>query len=491
VLRSAPAGQRAATEFELVRRVAGFCTAQVLDADLTATPPHIVTEYVPGPTLAELVRRSGPLPGAELERLAVATATALTAIHRAGVVHLDFTPRNVLIGPDGPRVVDFGLARTIGGLSTAAIGTPAFMAPEQLSELPAGTAADVFSWAATLAYAATGRHPFGADAVQSVAYRVLYEQPDLGPRAEFDGPLRAVLTACLAKDPALRPSSHDLLYRIVDRAVPPPSAPTSPDITSRDAVGRPTPRRWPSAALAGALALLLLVAAGLAAWWPDDPGEDPVPPPVTTAAMVVPPPVHTQAARNAARDAFQVIYTYSHLTLDADVTAVEDATTGQARTEIAADLRADAARIRDQKIDQRAVAADSGIVAAGTDRVTVLVVGQVTTTAAGPGYERFGRVLEMSRSGGSWKLDRQWPPTPPSAPEKPSGAWPDDRARVLLASTGIPQTRLRAVAFEDAAPGGGATVLALHPDGSVSRLTLQPSGAGFRVAKTTPLTASG
>ncbi|MGH3373445.1 MAG: serine/threonine-protein kinase, partial [Actinoallomurus sp.] len=123
-------------ELEAVKRVARFCTAQVLDADVEGDRPYIVSEYVPGPSLYQLVSTDAPRAGADLERLAIGTVTALVAIHQAGIVHRDFKPQNVIIGPDGPRVIDFGIARALDGAATvtnSAIGTPAYMAPEQLT----------------------------------------------------------------------------------------------------------------------------------------------------------------------------------------------------------------------------------------------------------------------------------------------------------------------------------------------------------------------
>ena len=122
-------------ELAAVKRVARFCTAQVLDADVEGDRPYIVSEYVPGPSLAQLVSSDSPRSGADLERLAIGTVTALVAIHQAGIVHRDFKPQNVLIGPDGPRVIDFGIARALDAAATmtnSAIGTPAYMAPEQV-----------------------------------------------------------------------------------------------------------------------------------------------------------------------------------------------------------------------------------------------------------------------------------------------------------------------------------------------------------------------
>ncbi|MEV4168189.1 protein kinase [Nonomuraea sp. NPDC049709] len=217
-------GDRLAKEISAARKVEPFCLAQVLDAS-TSGRPYIVAEYVDGPSLQQAGRRGG----AELQRLAVATATALDAIHQAGVVHGDFTPSNVLLGPDGARVVDFGIAAALSsGMKATSniVGTPAYMAPEQLAGKPVGAAADVFAWASVLVYASTGVPPFGDDALPAVINRILHEEPRLG---ELGRPLRDIVPACLAKDPAARPSMRDVLLRLAAparRSASPYAAPT-------------------------------------------------------------------------------------------------------------------------------------------------------------------------------------------------------------------------------------------------------------------------
>ncbi len=148
------------------------------------------------------------------------TITALSAIHQAGVVHLDFKPANVILGRDGPRVIDFGIARAVDAETTGSgvVGTPTYMAPEQLGESAPGPAADVFTWAATMVFAASGKPPFGADSVPAVLNRLLRGEPDLGP---LSGDLREVVAACLAKDPQARPTSSEVLLRLLGpRAAP-------------------------------------------------------------------------------------------------------------------------------------------------------------------------------------------------------------------------------------------------------------------------------
>ncbi|MFI7444405.1 serine/threonine-protein kinase [Nonomuraea indica] len=209
------ARRRFLRECVLAGKVAAFCTARVLDSGLVAGRPYIVSEYVPGPSLRELVSREGPRRGGGLERLAVGTVAALGAIHRAGIVHRDFKPGNVLIGPDGPRVIDFGIATAVeaGTSGSAVVGTPAYMSPEQIAGEPATAASDMFGWAATMAYAATGRAPFAGGSIPAVMHRVLTAEPDLSRVGE---PLRSLLAACLAKDPAARPSAAGVLDALMD-----------------------------------------------------------------------------------------------------------------------------------------------------------------------------------------------------------------------------------------------------------------------------------
>lgn len=212
-------------ELEVAKQVAPFCTAQVIDADATGDRPYIVSEYVRGPSLNQHVLENGPLVGAALDRLAVGTATALSAIHQANIVHRDFKPHNVLLGPDGPRVIDFGVARAISGgttLTSRVIGTPSYMSPEQIAGDEVGTPSDVFCWAATLVFAATGEPPFGQDTIPAVINRILHEEPDLGG---LNGPLRELVLDCLEKEPAARPGARQVLMRLLghEEASPAPA----------------------------------------------------------------------------------------------------------------------------------------------------------------------------------------------------------------------------------------------------------------------------
>jgi hypothetical protein len=226
-LGDAAARRRFVQELAAVRRVARFCTAQVLDADTDGELPYIVSEFVDGPSLQEVVTGAGPRRGAELDRLAIGTATALTAIHEAGVVHCDFKPSNVLIAADGPRVIDFGIARALDASGTASqvIGTPAYMAPEQFTRSDARPPVDVFAWGATMAFAVNSASPFAAESGPATMYRVLQVDPDLG---RLEEPLRGLVERCLAKDPAARPPARELLLAMVGARDVPPSAPTGP-----------------------------------------------------------------------------------------------------------------------------------------------------------------------------------------------------------------------------------------------------------------------
>ncbi|WP_259406268.1 serine/threonine-protein kinase [Microbispora sp. H10885] len=212
--------ERLARELDAMRGVAPFCTARVIAAVVEGSRPYVVSEFVDGPSLQQRVAASGPLRGGDLDRLAVGTATALAAIHAAGIVHRDFKPGNVLLGPDGPRVVDFGIARQGESQTITAgpVGTPAYLAPEQIAGQPATPASDVFAWGATIVFAATGRAAFGADNVAAVLHRIMTASPDL---TALPPSLRALVERCLAKDPAARPTARDLLLTLVGSAPDP------------------------------------------------------------------------------------------------------------------------------------------------------------------------------------------------------------------------------------------------------------------------------
>src|SRR5690625_3021804 len=217
--------QRFVREAEAARQVASFCTAAVLAVDFEAESPYIVSEYVEGRSLSQRIRQDGPMSGGDVGRLAVATATALVAIHEAGIVHRDFKPGNVLLGDGGARVIDFGIAQiteSTGTLTNSPIGTPAFMAPEQISSGQATPASDVLAWGAVLVYAATGASPFQAYTEPNVLHNVLHVDPDLSVRPDD---VRPLITRALSKNPAARPASVDALMTLLGRQ----DRPTVPD----------------------------------------------------------------------------------------------------------------------------------------------------------------------------------------------------------------------------------------------------------------------
>ncbi|GAA4071302.1 serine/threonine-protein kinase [Actinomadura miaoliensis] len=196
-------------EVASARSVSGFYTAAVVDADPDAELPWLATQYIHGISLAEAVREKGPIPEQAACHLGAGLAEALIAIHRAEIVHRDLKPSNVLLAGDGPRVIDFGIARPLDArpLSRSTIvGTPAFMSPEQALGEAVTPASDVFSLGSTLVYAATGTAPFGTD--RKTRGRIVHRAPDL---TGLPDPLRGLVTLCLAKAPEERPTPEQVL----------------------------------------------------------------------------------------------------------------------------------------------------------------------------------------------------------------------------------------------------------------------------------------
>jgi hypothetical protein len=207
----ATARHRLAREVETMRRIHSPFVAEVLDADVEGSQPYIVTRYVAGRTLEDLVTAEGPLTGDALARLASGLATALTDVHAAGVVHRDLKPGNVMLVDGEPVVIDFGIAQALDStrltMTGMFMGTPGYLAPEVIEGQPSGPAADVHSWAATMAYAATGRPPFGTGQFEAIFYRIVHGQPELDC---MPAPLLPIVVAALARDPSRRPCAANL-----------------------------------------------------------------------------------------------------------------------------------------------------------------------------------------------------------------------------------------------------------------------------------------
>ncbi|WP_328949939.1 protein kinase [Streptomyces sp. NBC_00184] len=204
-------------EVDAARRIGGQWTAPVLDADPDAPVPWVAHGYVAGPPLSEAVTEHGPLPEQAVRTLGAGLAEALAAVHGQGLIHRDVKPSNVLLALDGPRLIDFGIARAIDATASltstgVSVGSPGYMAPEQIRGLDVSGAADVFSLGAVLAYAATGSAPFLGDSSAVLLYKVVHEEPELG---ELEGGLRDVIASCLAKDPTGRPTPAELARQLV------------------------------------------------------------------------------------------------------------------------------------------------------------------------------------------------------------------------------------------------------------------------------------
>jgi serine/threonine protein kinase len=220
-----------------------FCTAEVLDADLDHDPPYLVFEYVAGPNLSDVVYERGRLAHGQLHSAALGIATALAAIHGAGVIHRDLKPDNVLFAMGGVKVIDFGIARPIEATShhtrtDQMVGTISYMAPERFDEEPSlrvGPAADIFAWGAVVTFAGTGRTPFVAESMPATAVRILTQPPTL---TGLPDPLRDIVARTLAKDPADRPTARELVDLLLaddqpagtPAPAPQPSAPIAPQL---------------------------------------------------------------------------------------------------------------------------------------------------------------------------------------------------------------------------------------------------------------------
>ncbi|PSK92959.1 serine/threonine protein kinase [Murinocardiopsis flavida] len=223
-----------AREVELMRRVGGLCTAEVLAADAAAPRPWMATEFVAGRTLRAHVGELGPLTGEVLDAFAAGTAEALASVHAAGIVHCDVKPANVILSPDGPKVLDFGIARTVTASTPAGegvFGSPGWMSPERLSGAEPTAAGDMFAWGGMVAFAATGRAPFGRAEARELLRRTREDPPDIeGVPAE----LLPLVERALSKDPGTRPSSEEAFHAVLARAESTPG-------TGADAVPAPSP----------------------------------------------------------------------------------------------------------------------------------------------------------------------------------------------------------------------------------------------------------
>lgn len=210
---------RFAREVSAARRIRGGCTARLVAADLDAERPWFATQYVPGPSLHDKVAEEGPLSAAEVASVGAALSEGLVAVHEAGVVHRDLKPSNILLSPKGPRIIDFGIAWATGASTLThvgtAVGSPGFLAPEQVRGAAVTPATDVFSLGATLAYAATSDSPFGHGSSEVMLYRVVHEEAQLHGMPDALAPL---VRACLAKDPEERPSTLQLSMRLKEIA---------------------------------------------------------------------------------------------------------------------------------------------------------------------------------------------------------------------------------------------------------------------------------
>ncbi|GAA2410102.1 serine/threonine-protein kinase [Actinomadura vinacea] len=267
-------------EVAATRTVSGAYTAGVIDADADAPAPWLASVYVPGPSLRDAVRAAGPLPEQAVSRLAAGLAAALLEIHRAGLVHCDLKPSNVLLAADGPKVIDFGVARAIEDGDRAQdgplAGTPGYMSPEQAEEGPPAAAGDVFSLGSVLVFACTGQGPFDGPGIAQALYNVVHTEPDL---AAVPDRLRPVIAACLAKDPGDRPDPArlaEMIGQVAPAARPWPPAVQRQIEERRAEIDRllpaePAPRgtrtRVRGLLAAGAAAAAILVVAVLAAPW--------------------------------------------------------------------------------------------------------------------------------------------------------------------------------------------------------------------------------
>ncbi|MEU8340173.1 serine/threonine-protein kinase [Spirillospora sp. NPDC048832] len=510
-------------EMRMIGRVAGFCTAQVIEADISGDLPYVVSEYVPGPSLSGLVHEHGPRTGTDLDRLAIGTVTALAAIHRAGILHRDFKPSNVLMGPDGPRVIDFGIARIAGAPAakgSGVVGTPSYMAPEQVNDGELGTGVDMFTWAATMLFAATGRHPFGNDTISAVFHRILNYEPDLSALPDS---LRGAVASCLAKDPARRPEAQRVLLDLLggqaaaedegtlstgahfagDARVPPP-APARPAGT--DPGGTPPPRTVPprrrrrGLGVAAAAAAVVALAAGGTAWvlLADGSGEAPA---RAEAGSAAPPAAAAEAVAPATR-AIETVLSFDHARFDQDVAAAHRASTARYGADYDRQLATRDYReeLTDKKGSVSAAVVDAAVVSAAPGRVTVLSYVRRTVRAENADPSRLQDPMRatMVKQGGGWLIDSLYSLKAGSPRADMSGAtWPGAQAREAVEAVSRDPAVARGTPLEVGLRAGGrerrvaALVLVGACKGGctdgdaveVRRLLLERAGGGWRVAR--------
>ena len=220
--------RRFGREVAALVQVKGVCTVRVIEADSQSATPFVVTEYAQGPSLSEYIDKHGSVAPEMLFGLATGLAEALTTIHAAGIMHRDLKPSNIILTEAGPKVIDFGIARrqdtTAVTRTGMMIGSMGFMAPEQISGHP-GPEADIFAWGVTVAYAATGRSPFGAGNTHSILYRIMYGDANI---VSVPDSLLPLVEASLAKDPQSRPTARQLLDRLTSASSRPENANDTP-----------------------------------------------------------------------------------------------------------------------------------------------------------------------------------------------------------------------------------------------------------------------
>ncbi|QGV77818.1 serine/threonine-protein kinase [Streptomyces ficellus] len=277
--------RRFAQEVKSAQRVQGLYTAPVIDSDTDARQPWLATAYVPGPSLADAVQAHGRLPVDTVLLLVAGIAEALQVIHGAGIVHRDLKPANVLLAADGPRVIDFGIARAADATSLTGsgvtIGTPSFMSPEQAAGRTVTAATDIFALGQVTAYAALGSPAFGEGTSHGVLYRIVHEEPQLDGLPDR---LRELVTRCLAKDPAERPSVADILTLCQ---------------AASDQTTLRRPEEWLPGAVAADITTRAAAPAPVAATTPPPPAQPPTAP-AAPAAPATPPPAQAPQQAPAA-----------------------------------------------------------------------------------------------------------------------------------------------------------------------------------------------